>query len=91
MVKHYNIRIYGQVHGVFFRDFAKEKADFLGVFGFVQNEPDGAVYIEAEGEEDKLDEFINLVKQGPSIAKINRIEMTEDQVKNYNGFEIRYI
>jgi len=91
MVKHYNIRIYGQVQGVFFRDFAKEKADSLGILGFVQNEPDGAVYIEAEGEENKLDEFINFVKQGPSIAKINRIEITEDQVKNYNGFEIRYI
>ena len=90
MVKHYNITIYGQVQGVFFRDFAKEKADFFGVFGFAQNEPDGAVYIEVEGEENKLNEFINLVKQGPSVAKIGRIEMAEDQVKNYSGFEVSY-
>jgi acylphosphatase len=51
MKKHFNIRISGRVQGVFFRASTKAKAEELGISGFVQNEPDGSVYIEAEGEE----------------------------------------
>ena len=56
-MKHLKISITGRVQGVFFRDSARMEANRLGVAGFARNEPDGSVYIEAEGEKDALDEF----------------------------------
>ena len=53
-MKHYNIRIFGIVQGVYFRASTKMEADRLGVNGFVQNEMDGSVYIEAEGSAEQL-------------------------------------
>lgn len=57
-IKHLNIKIYGQVQGVFFRASAKEEAEKLGVKIFPRNETDGSVFIEAEGEEEKLKKFV---------------------------------
>lgn len=69
-MKHLDIKIYGQVQGVFFRYSAKEKADELKISGFARNEPDSAVYIEAEGEESRLNKFLEWCRQGPETAKI---------------------
>jgi len=57
-MKHFNIKIFGDVQGVFFRDSARRKADELGIKGFAQNEPDGTVLIEAEGRGESLEKFI---------------------------------
>ena len=76
-MKHLNIKIHGQVQGVFFRATAKEKADTLGIKIFARNEPDGSVYIEAEGEKEKLDEFIKWCYQGPSFARVEKVEVSE--------------
>ncbi|MBA2422043.1 MAG: acylphosphatase, partial [Chitinophagales bacterium] len=42
-MKHYNIRVYGKVQGVFFRASARRHAEMLGISGFAQNEDDGSV------------------------------------------------
>jgi len=60
-MRHLNIRVSGKVQGVFFRASTKEQADQLGVKGFVRNEPNGDVYIEVEGDEEKLKIFFGLV------------------------------
>jgi acylphosphatase len=48
-MNHVSIRISGKVQGVFFRASTKGKAEQYGINGFVRNEKDGSVYIEAEG------------------------------------------
>lgn len=88
MKKHLNIKIFGKVQGIFFRVTAKEKADQLGITGFARNEPDGSVYIEAEGEEEKLDEFIKWCRQGPSLAQVEKIKVVESTLNNFSRFEI---
>lgn len=87
MKKHINIKISGQVQGVFFRVTAKEKADKLGITGFARNEPDGSVYIEAEGEEKTLDQFLSWCHKGPSLAKVGKVDTKEDQLKNFTNFD----
>lgn len=77
MTKYCSIKIYGQVQGVFFRQSAKEKADGLGITGFVRNEPGGAVYIEAEGEEKNLQKFLAWCHQGPGYAQVDKVEIKE--------------
>lgn len=87
-MKHLNIRIYGFVQGVFFRLTAKKEADKLNVTGFVTNMPDGSVYIEAEGEEENLDKFVKHCHIGATMARVDRVEVFEEPLKNFTKFEV---
>ena len=89
MTAHLNIKIYGNVVGVFFRQSAKEQADNLGITGFAQNESDDTVYIEAEGEEKNLDKFLAWCKKGPELAKVEKVESFTTPLKNFTEFLIR--
>jgi acylphosphatase len=88
MIKHLNIRVYGRVQGVFYRATAMETAGKLGIKGFARNEKDGSVYVEAEGEEDKLKEFIDWCYEGPPRAGVDRVATEESAMKNYAKFVI---
>jgi acylphosphatase len=87
--EHLNIRIFGQVQGVFFRDSAREKAEELGIAGFARNEPDGSVYIEAEGREGDLEQFLNWAKSGPDWAKVEKVESLPGGLKNFSSFVVK--
>ena len=88
MNKHLNVKIYGLVQGVFFRSRAKDTADNLGLTGFAGNETDGSVYIEIEGKKEKLDKFLKWCRKGPTLAKVEKIEITEGPLKNFSEFSI---
>lgn len=88
MVKHLNIKVYGRVQGVFFRYSAKDAAEKLSVKGFARNEDISSVYIEAEGEEENLDQFLNWCKNGPPHAKVEKIDVSESELKNFSEFEV---
>lgn len=88
MKKHFNIKVYGLVQGVFFRSTAKEQADKLGITGFAENKPDGSVYIETEGKDETLDKFIKWCNVGPSMAQVEKVVVTEDELENCSEFEI---
>ena len=85
--KHLNIKIYGQVQAVFFRVTAQEIADSLNIKGFVRNEKDGTVYIEAEGTDENLEKFSRWCKDGPENAQVEKIEVIEGSIKNFKTFD----
>ncbi|MBC7417249.1 MAG: acylphosphatase [Pedobacter sp.] len=87
-VKHLKITVTGKVQGVFFRVSTKAVANQMGINGFVRNETDGSVYIEAEGESFMLDELVNWCKEGPDGAKVEEVELVEGELKNHKGFEV---
>lgn len=87
MKKHLNIKIYGLVQGIFFRATAKGQADKLTITGFARNEPDGSVYIEAEGNKKNLDEFLKWCYLGPPMARVEKVIATEDKLRNFSEFE----
>ena len=89
MASRLNIRIIGEVQGVFFRQSAKSEAECLALNGFARNEPDGLVYIEAEGEETALKEFMEWCHKGPKAAQIDEVTTKEDDAIGYKNFEIR--
>ena len=89
-MKHFNIKLYGQVQMVLFRHSAKEKAKELEVFGFVRNESDGTVYIEVEGEEYVLNKFLEWCKKGPVSARVQRVDLEEGMLQNFKEFKIEY-
>ncbi len=86
---HYNINISGRVHGVGFRWSAKQKAIGLGICGFVKNEGSRSVYIEAEGQEEELEEFLGWCHRGPFFAKVESLKFEESEIRGYNTFEIK--
>lgn len=86
-MKHLNINIFGRVQGIFFRASTKEKADRLNIKGFAQNQPDGSVYIEAEGKKKNLEEFLKWCHSGPSLAQVEKVEVSEGKFKNFSAFE----
>ena len=83
------IRVFGKVQGVGFRYYTQKKALELDVTGFVQNRPDGSVYIEAEGEEEKLDAFILWCNEGPGWARVTNVQVQHTPPFGYNDFVIK--
>lgn len=88
MIKHFNITVTGKVQGVFFRASTKQMADLLDIKGFVQNESNGAVYCEVEGEEDMLVNFVHWCHHGPEGATVERVSVADGEIKNFTGFVI---
>ena len=70
------IVIGGRVQGVGFRYFAHHKAEELSITGWIQNSPDGKVEIEASGEPQNLDTFIDWMKIGPARAVIQTFSVS---------------
>lgn len=58
-------RFSGRVQGVGFRYEARMTAGQLGLAGWVKNESDGTVLVEAEGREACLDEFLRVMRSVP--------------------------
>jgi acylphosphatase len=89
MKKNITLKIHGEVQGVGFRDAAYWKARELSVFGFVMNEPDGIVYIEAEGEKVALEKFLAWCQKGPITAKVSNVDVIwADAHGKFTGFRI---
>ena len=78
----------GHVQGVFYRASARTKAEELGITGFVQNLPDGKVYIEAEGSDENLDRFKTWCAEGPPRAQVEQVEIKEGELRNYKSFGV---
>lgn len=87
-MKHFKIRVFGKVQGVWFRQSAMEKARELGLAGKVSNQPDGTVDIEAEGDEKNLQELLDWCREGPEHAVVEDITYHEGEPQNYQDFSI---
>lgn len=85
---HLNISIAGKVQGVTFRETTKYVADQSGIKGFVRNEPDGSVYLEAEAEQWELDAFLEWCNEGPDRAKVERCTVEKGELRNFTDFVI---
>ncbi len=83
------IQVFGRVQGVGFRYYTEKKAHELGLAGFVENKPDGSVYIEAEGEEADLDAFVVWCRRGPQWAHVTDIRIAPVPPLGLDGFHIR--
>ncbi len=85
------IKVGGHVQGVFFRVHTKERADQLGIGGWVKNEEDGSIGIIAEAKKEILEQFLGWIKkEGPPFAKIDRVDVKWERGSGeFTNFEIR--
>lgn len=76
-MKRIELRMKGRVQGVYFRQSTLEKAEALGVVGWVRNCEDGDVEATAEGSEEALEKFVAWCHKGPASAKVTDVQVTE--------------
>ncbi len=89
MLKKIHLLISGKVQGVFYRVNTKNKADELGLTGWVKNIPDGKVEVLAEGKEGGLKEFIKWCYNGSKGAKVDKVEVEwRDYENKFDNFKI---
>ncbi len=79
----------GRVQGVNYRATTQGKAHELNLTGFVRNLNNGNVYIEAEGEQDNLNKFIDWCYIGSPRAKVSEVNSVEGELRNFRTFEVR--
>lgn len=83
-------RIDGRVQGVGFRNFTQMRARQLGVTGWVRNEADGSVRLEAEGPRGALEELLEAVHEGPRMARVDGVEADwVDATDEFDVFRVR--
>jgi len=89
-MKQIKITVRGEVQGIFFRSFVHEEALRLKLKGYVRNTDKGAVEVVAQGRDEQLKELVERCKQGPKAARVDKVEVKEERVSDFDGFEIRY-
>ena len=83
-------QFYGSVQGVGFRYYARAAALHLGLTGWVANNWDGSVTMEAQGERAALDELVPTIERTNRWARIESTETTELPLKEHEyGFSER--
>jgi acylphosphatase len=90
-MKHVRIKIFGRVQRIGFRFSAMQAAYKYGICGIVQNGDDGSVWIEAEGDEECVNKFIEWCKVGPLGARVEKLLLEDGEPKNYTSFDIQHI
>ena len=82
----------GRVQGVFFRAFVQSRANDLRLTGYVRNLYDSsAVEVQAEGERGKLEELLQSLHQGPSGARVEKVEASwRDFSGDFSSFSVKY-
>ena len=87
----WRIRVYGIVQGVGFRPTVSRQATAHGIYGTVCNK---GPYVEiyAQGKKEKIEGFLNELKENPpkraAILKINIEDITEENELHFETFDI---
>ena len=71
------LRISGRVQGVGYRAWAIERAERLGLRGWVRNRADGSVEALAIGEEEAVAAMIDACRDGPFAARVSEVAVRE--------------
>jgi acylphosphatase len=82
------ILVRGRVQGVWFRESARQRAEQLGVSGWVRNRPDGAVEAELEGDSEDVEVLVSWFGHGPPEARVDSVALDERTPVGDRGFSV---
>ena len=85
-----HVRVAGRVQGVFFRAWAQQQANELGVSGWVRNCHDGSVEARLAGDEDAVTQLIERLRDGPPSAIVSNMDVEEVAPEPGDRFEVRH-
>jgi acylphosphatase len=82
----------GEVQGVGYRYFVTGCAQATGVNGYVKNQPDGSVLIVAEGEQEALDVFVQMVKaERDAVIRVDVFSVTMEEANGeFTDFGVKW-
>jgi DNA ligase D-like protein (predicted 3'-phosphoesterase) len=83
------VSVRGQVQGVFFRQATFERAQELGLLGWVRNEEDGSVAVHAEGPEAAVEQLLAFLGEGPPAAAVEAVASERVKVEGHEQFAVR--
>jgi acylphosphatase len=87
----YEIKITGRVQGVGFRYYTQKVARDLELNGWVKNTTDKAVLVTVQGNEKDIETFIDYLRIGPALARVNKISKYKmPATKKFSDFEVKY-
>lgn len=89
MKRRYKIIIKGKVQGVGFRFSAQALANKLNLTGSVKNLHNQSLLIQIEGDDESVNKFIDWCTIGPLFAEIDEVISEEQDLMNYQTFEIK--
>jgi acylphosphatase len=72
-VKRFRAVVRGRVQGVGFRAATASEARRLQLTGWVRNQLDGTVEVDAEGEDAATEAFLAWLRRGPSYAHVTSV------------------
>lgn len=85
-----HVVVIGKVQGVGFRAFVEYQATQKGLQGWVCNQPDGTVELEAEGPKSMLEAFLTVLQKGPRLSHVTQMIVDwKDANRHTQGFTIR--
>lgn len=85
-----HVTISGRVQGVYFRGTIKERAESMGLNGWVRNLTDGSVEAVFEGEADDVRRMVSWCQKGPPAARVdNVVTEWESPTRELSGFQLR--
>jgi acylphosphatase len=79
----------GRVQGVFFRAETRNRAQQLGLAGWVRNNADGTVEAAFEGEPDKVESMLEWCRRGPAHAYVDDVEIAWEDPQGEQEFAVR--
>ena len=72
------ILVSGRVQGVAYRAFTRDAASRMKLCGGVRNVEDGRVEVDVEGERHVVEAFIELLRTGPPMARVDDLQVQWD-------------
>lgn len=88
MKKATRLFITGNLQSMFYKLFIKEKADKLGVRGFLRILEDGKVDIFLEGDSEDVNAMAEICKNGPKYAQVRSFEQKDERLQDFKDFRI---
>lgn len=86
-----NVLVTGRVQGVSFRYYTLRKAESLGLTGWVKNLPNGSVQVLIEGNKAEVEQMIEWLRTGPSLANVKEIDYHfSEYTGEYDRFDIAF-
>lgn len=90
MKKHLELNFHGNLRGLGVMQFAQDNARRLDIEGYIKRLPTGTLHLEAEGEEQDLEEFIRICKAHEDWRDENERDIViNDKLIGYPKFYIR--
>ena len=81
----------GRVQGVAFRAHVEYYALHMGALGWVRNVGQDTLEAVAEGPRELVERFIEMVRQGPCLARVDELKVEWETVTGeFTGFVVKH-